>query len=141
MRKHAHRGLRPPAALPKQEALREKAVRLLRQGAFARLRAAAGRVWNLGAPPIAFSAVATLAFLVAGWSVPQVVETNLPTPPTIVAEDPIRLAHPTFAVDDRYVITATRSGQSANSSTDSRLKIQLHTEGRSRLLFVRDEGS
>lgn len=141
MRKHAHRGLRPPAALPKREAFREKALGFLRKDAFAPLRAAAGRVWNSGGPPVAAFVIAILAFLVAGRSVPAVVETNLPTPPVTVAEDPIRLAHPTFATDDRYVVTVTRSGHSANSLPDARLRIQLHTEGRSRLLFVREEGS
>jgi hypothetical protein len=141
MRKHAHRGLRPPAALPSREAPREKALGFLRKGAFAPLRAAAGRVWSSAAPPIAALAVSILAFLVAGRSVPEIVETNLPTPLVTVAEDPIRLAHPTFAIDDRYVVTATRSGQSATFFPDARLKIQLHTEGRSRLLAVREEGS
>jgi hypothetical protein len=141
MRKHAHRGLRPPAALPKRETPREKSLGFLREGAFARPRASAGRGWNSAAPPIAALAVSILAFVFSGRSVPEVVETNLPTPLVTVAEDPIRLAHPTFAIDDRYVVTATRSGDSATSFLDARLKVQLHTEGRSRLLSVRADGS
>jgi hypothetical protein len=98
-------------------------------------------VWSSGVPPVAALVLAILAFVFSGRSVPEVVETNLPTPLVTIAEDPIRLAHPTFATDDRYVVTATRSGDSATSFPDARLKVQLHTEGRSRLLFVREEGS
>ncbi len=144
MRKHARkRALPENEPTGRSDSRGHSIARLWRGvvGVSASLRSGLSHVSASAAMPIAAFALSILAFLVAGRSVPQVVETNLPNPPVRVAEDPIRLAHPTFAVGDRYVLSTTQNGSAPAFGSKPRLKIQLYTEGRSRLLIVREEGS
>jgi hypothetical protein len=94
------------------------------------------RFWRSPAVPLVVLMLSILGVVATARTGVRVVDTNLPTPRVTEHQDPLAEAHPTFTTGSAYRIEASATSRSAQPP-GARLYLQLWTEGRSRLLVVR----
>jgi hypothetical protein len=92
--------------------------------------------WRSPVVPVVVLMLSLLGVAAAARTGVRVVDTNLATPRVSEHEDPLAAAHPTLATGGSYRIEASATGRTVRPP-GARLYLQLWTEGRSRLLVVR----
>lgn len=117
--------------------VRSAPTRLMRaRSLLKRLATSFLRFWRSPVVPLVVLMLSILGVVITARTSVRVVDTNLATPRVTDHQDPLAQAHPTFTTGSAYRIEVSATSRSVQPP-GVRLYLQLWTEGRSRLLVVR----